>query len=153
MKIKNLLRAILLTACLTLANAPEALCLLPTVKLGDELVKLEVASTAKEVQQGLMWRTSLPETQGMVFLFKPQQEVAFWMFNCFISLDMLFIKDGKVLRICKNVPPCKSKDPSQCPTYPQEGRITVDQVIEVAAGFCDRHNVKEGDSIHLDLKP
>jgi len=128
-----------------------ALARMPEVKLGNEVVKLEVASTDKEVQRGLMYRTNLPETQGMVFLFNPPRPVAFWMYHCFITLDMLFIKDGKIAKISHNVPPCKSKISSECPTYPADGQIEVDQVIEVAGGYCERHGVKEGDSVSVDF--
>lgn len=133
------------------ASGLEALAKMPEVKLGNEVVKLEVASTDKEVQRGLMYRTNLPETQGMVFLFNPPRPVAFWMYHCFINLDMLFIKNGKIVKISKNVPPCKSKDSTECPTYPADGQVEVDQVIEVAGGYCERHGVKEGDSVAVDF--
>ncbi len=75
--------------------------MLPTVKLGDQEVKLEVASSSEEIEHGLMYRTSMPETQGMVFLFHPHRPVAFWMYHTLISLDMLFVRDGKIVKICK----------------------------------------------------
>ena len=129
----------------------EALAMMPTVKLGNEEVKLEVAQTDAEIQQGLMYRTALPETQGMVFLFNPPRPVAFWMYHCFINLDMVFIKDGKIIKISHDVPPCKSTDPNQCPRYPSEGEVEVSHVIELAGGFCERHGVKEGDSVTFNL--
>ena len=124
---------------------------MPTVKLGNEEVKLEVASTDQEIAQGLMYRTALPETQGMVFLFNPPRKVAFWMYHCFINLDMLFVKDGKIVKISHDVPPCKSTNPDECPRYPQEGEIEVSEVIEVSGGFAERHGVKEGDSVNFQF--
>ena len=129
----------------------EALAMLPTVKLGDQEVKLEVASSKEEIENGLMYRTSMPETQGMVFLFHPHRPVAFWMYHTLISLDMLFVRDGKIVKICKQVPPCKSEDPSKCPTYPAESTIDVSEVIEVNGGYCERHGVKEGDSVQFEF--
>jgi len=159
MKIKNFglsaktfsTMAVATLTTLTIYWPEEAWAMLPTVKLGDEEVKLEVAVSENEIEHGLMYRTSMPETQGMVFLFHPHRPVAFWMYHTLISLDMLFIRDGKIVKICKQVPPCKSEDKSKCPLYPAENTIDVSEVVEVNGGFCDRHGVKEGDSIQFDF--
>lgn len=155
MKFKKPLLALplIITALLTtLFLAPEAEAVLPTVKLGDTEVKLEVAASKEEIENGLMFRTSMPETQGMVFLFHPHRQVAFWMYHTLIPLDMLFIRDGKIIAICKQVPPCKSENTGECPTYPTTGLVDVSEVVEVNGGFCDRHGVKEGDSIQFDFQ-
>ncbi len=145
---------ILAVATFLLSAGNGALSMMPTVKLGSEMVKLEVAETRKEIEDGLMYRTAMPETQGMVFLFHPPTKVAFWMYHTLIPLDMIFIKDGKIKKICKDVPPCKNKDPkgSDCDVYPDRNLIDVSEVIEVNAGFCDRHGVKEGDEVKFDFK-
>lgn len=144
---------LLLTSLVLLFAVPGASAMLPTVKLGNEEVKLEVAKTDQEIQRGLMFRTAMPETQGMVFLFHPKREVSFWMYHTLIGLDMLFVKDGKIVKICHDVPPCKSENPKDCATYPSEGLVEVSEVIEVNAGFCERHGVKEGDSVQFDFAP
>jgi uncharacterized protein len=117
----------------------------------DNVVKLEVAATAKEIEHGLMYRTSLPEDQGMVFLFHPARAVNFWMYHTKIPLDMLFVKNGKIVKIFENVPPCTSEDPSQCPTYPQGPGLDVSEVIEVQGGYAKKHKVKEGDPVTFEL--
>jgi hypothetical protein len=124
---------------------------MPLVKIGTTVVKLEVAASDQEIERGLMYRTSLPEDQGMVFLFHPPRPVNFWMAHCFISLDMLFVKDGKVIKIFENVPPCHAKNERECPTYPAGPGIEVSEVVELAAGFAKRHNVKVGDPLSFDL--
>ena len=123
---------------------------MPVAKIGDNTVKLEVADTDAKIERGLMFRTSLDNDSGMVFLFTPPRKVKFWMFNCFIPLDMIFTKDGKVVKIEANVQPCKSKDPRQCPTYPEDA-VMVDKVVEVNAGYCKKHGIKEGDSIEFSF--
>ena len=120
---------------------------MPVAKIGNNTIKLEVAQTQDEIMRGLMYRTSLPEDTGMVFLFRPPRKVRFWMAHCFISLDMLFIKDGKIIKICENVPPCKEAREEDCPTYPSEEPIEVSEVVEVINGYAKRHNIKEGDAI------
>lgn len=124
---------------------------MPMAKIGDNVVKLEVAATEAEIQRGLMFRTSLADDAGMVFLFRPPRPVNFWMYNCLIHLDMLFVKDGKIIKIFENVPPCKSKDYHDCPTYPAGDGILVSEVIEVKGGYAKEHNVKEGDAVSFDL--
>jgi uncharacterized membrane protein (UPF0127 family) len=141
-----------LTCGLSSINAASVLAMNPTVQLGNETIKLEVAETPAEIEKGLMYRTSMPETQGMVFIFPPAQKVAFWMKNTLIPLDMIFIKNGKIEKICKDVPPCKAKNDRDCPVYPSKDLISVDEVIEVNAGYCDRHNAKEGDAVKIGFR-
>lgn len=123
----------------------------PIAELGKNTVKLEVAQTRAQIEHGLMERASMPEDHGMVFIFHPKRPVRFWMFNCLMSLDMLFIEDGKVVKISHNVPPCKSHNQSECPLYPDEGEVKASEVLEVNAGYCERHGIKEGDTIKFSL--
>jgi uncharacterized membrane protein (UPF0127 family) len=122
---------------------------MPIAQIGNNKVKLEVAASPSQIEHGLMYRTALPEDQGMVFLFRPQSPVKFWMAHCFIFLDMLMIKDGKIVKIFENVPPCKEADTSKCPTYPAMDQPSVDvtEVVEVIGGWSKRHSVKEGDPV------
>lgn len=123
----------------------------PLAEIAANKIKLEVAQTKEQIERGLMFRSSLPEDQGMVFLFHPARKTSFWMFNCKISLDMLFIRDGKIIKICSEVPPCKSLNPRDCPTYPADGDIEVSEVLELNSGYCQRHGIKEGDSVKFSL--
>lgn len=133
-------------------DAGRADAKMPMVRLGkDNIVKVEVATTEAEIQRGLMYRTSLAQDSGMIFLFRPHRPVKFWMFNCLISLDMLFVRDGKIIRICENVPPCKSKDPRECPTYPEDAEVDVSEVVEVCAGYAKAHGLKEGDPVSFEM--
>src|SRR6516225_7899828 len=118
---------------------------------GNHTVHLEVASTEAEIEHGLMYRTSLPEDCGMVFLFAPPLAVKFWMYHTLISLDMYFIHNGKIVRICQNVPPCRSENPMDCPTYPEGERCVVSEVLELNGGYTKRHGIKEGDSVVFEL--
>lgn len=125
---------------------------MPTAKISDKhVVKLEVAATDKEIEHGLMFRTSLPEDQGMVFLFHPPRPVNFWMYHTLIPLDMLFVKNGKIVKIFENVPPCKSENPRDCPTYPAAEGLEVSEVVELVGGYAKKNEVKEGDSISFDM--
>ena len=149
--VARVLMALALPAALLMSTG--AIAKMPTAQIGANKVKLEVASTPAQITRGLMYRQALPEDSGMVFIFHPVDAVKFWMAHCFISLDMLFINDGKIVKIFENVPPCHESDEKQCPTYPSpsEPAITVTEVLEVNGGYAKRHGIKEGDTVKFSL--
>jgi uncharacterized membrane protein (UPF0127 family) len=87
----------------------------------------------------------------MVFLFHPARAVNFWMYHTLIPLDMLFVKDDKIVKIFANVQPCPSKKSEDCPTYPAGPGLEASEVIELQAGYAAKHNVKEGDRVSFEL--
>lgn len=110
--------------------------------INNQVIQLEVARTPEQQAMGLMYRTSLPAEQGMLFSFGSPRPVSFWMKNTLIPLDMLFLRNGKIQGIEVNVPPCK-KDP--CPTYGPDK--LVDQVIELRGGRAAELGLKVGDQV------
>jgi uncharacterized protein len=118
------------------------LTLLATIN--QTTIKLAVAETPLQQQMGLMYRTSLPDDEGMLFKFEPARPVAFWMKQTLIPLDMLYIRSGVIREIQANVPPCKA-DP--CPTYPST--TTIDQVIEIRGGLAAKLGIQVGDRVTL----
>jgi uncharacterized membrane protein (UPF0127 family) len=112
------------------------------VKVGDQTIGLEVAKTEQQQATGLMYRKQLEDNRGMLFAFHPPRPVGFWMKNCLISLDMVFLRDGKVVAITHNAPPCQ-KEP--CPVYGPA--VNVDQVIELRGGRAKELGIKQGDRL------
>ena len=95
---------------------------------------------------GLMYRTSLPDDRGMLFEFKPARGVNFWMKNCKISLDMIFLRDGVVEAIgafCTSLY-CRSLSYLRADT-------AVDRVIELRGGRAAELGVKVGDRIEIEF--
>ncbi len=108
-------------------------------------VHVEIAETPDERAKGLMFRKSLGETDGMLFIFEERGRHAFWMKNTLISLDLFWLdRSGKVVSIAEAIPPCKTPE---CPTYPPTAEA--DYVLEVNAGFAKKHKVKVGDTLVL----
>ncbi len=100
----------------------------------------EFADTEYDRQLGLMFRKSMKETQGMLFIFPVEEMQSFWMRNTYISLDMIFIDaNKKIVTIHKNTKTLS--DQSYASTKPAK------YVLEVVGGFCDRHGIVEGDLV------
>lgn len=112
--------------------------------IGDRAIDLEVARTAQQQAIGLMYRTSLADNRGMLFAFESPQPMRFWMKNTLIPLDMIFLRDGKVVAIAQAVPSCKTKT---CPTYGTD--LPVNQVIELRGGRAKEIGLKVGDQVKI----
>jgi len=107
--------------------------------------RLELARTPEEQGQGLMFRESLPEKTGMLFLFGDKGVHRFWMKNTMIPLDMVWMDaDGKVLFVSADTPPCRT-DP--CPSYGPESPAA--SVLEVAAGRAAREKIVVGSILRF----
>lgn len=115
------------------------------VELGGEIIGLEVAQTRQQQALGLMARESLADDRGMLFPFDPPRPVSFWMKNVLISLDMVFLYDGDIVAIARDVPPCNA---NPCPTYGPEDQI-VSHVIELRGGRAQELNLQIGDSVQI----
>ena len=105
-------------------------------------IAVEVAVTDQERAQGLMFRESMPQAAGMVFLFDGLEIRPFWMKNCHFPLDMIYAtKDGTIVDVLKNVPPC-APDPAPCDNVTP--RAKSDTVLEVNTGVADAQGAIPG---------
>jgi uncharacterized membrane protein (UPF0127 family) len=101
---------------------------------------VEMATTPEQQTTGLMFRPSVPATGGMLFDWGSEREMAMWMKNTIVTLDMLFIKgDGTIRAIAENtVPQSLAPIPSHGP---------VRAVLELAAGTAERLDIRVGDKV------
>lgn len=107
---------------------------------GVHVFSVEVAVTDEERSRGLMFRKELPEGKGMLFNFKTDQDVAMWMRNTLISLDMIFIRsDGRILRIAENTEPLSER------IIPSGGPVRA--VLEVIGGTARKLGIAPGDRV------
>ena len=109
---------------------------------GNQLIKIdiEIADDEYQRQLGLMNRQSMEEMRGMLFIFSEERLQSFWMLNTLFSLDIIFIDSKKeIVTIHRNTKPLSEQSyPSSKPSQ---------YVLEVNSGFCERHNIKEGDKV------
>jgi uncharacterized membrane protein (UPF0127 family) len=117
-------------------------------QIGQEVIELEVASSADQQALGLMFRDSLADNRGMLFPFTEPRYPQFWMKNVLIPLDMIFLQDGMVQAVYLNVPGCLE---GPCPIYAPNK--LVDMVIELRGGRAKELGVKVGDRISWKFLP
>ena len=103
-------------------------------------IDIEIADNDQKTTQGLMYRKSMEENRGMLFIFPKADMHNFWMKNTIMSLDIIFISEKKeIINIHKNTIPYSEKHyPSLKPAL---------FVLEVNAGYSDKYGIKEGDII------
>jgi uncharacterized membrane protein (UPF0127 family) len=110
-------------------------------------LRLEVATTPAQQEQGLMYRTSLAPHTGMLFVFGSDGPVAFWMKNTLVPLDMLFVAaDGRVRTVSRNVAPAPPSMPDD--QIPRENG-TAKYVIELPAGEASRDGISPGVTLAI----
>ena len=101
---------------------------------------VEVARSFEQQQTGMMNRNSVAPDRGMIFPYDPPQQVAFWMKNTLIPLDLIFIAPGgKILRIEENAVPYSLDQ------IPSGG--LVEAVLEVGGGRSAELGLKAGDQV------
>lgn len=104
---------------------------------GTVTVRAEVAATELERNRGLMYRTSLKDGEGMLFVFDKDQKVAFWMKNTSLPLSIAYIgSDGVVYQILDLVPFSEEPRPSD---------RSIRYALEVPQGWFSRVGIKAGD--------
>ena len=107
---------------------------------GAVKLRVEIADTPAKQALGLMYRTSLAQDRGMLFVHKAPAELTMWMRNTYIPLDMIFIRaDGIVHRIEAMT------EPHSEAVIASKGPVTA--VLEVAGGVSRKLGLKPGDKV------
>lgn len=112
------------------------------VTVGSTEIEVEVVDTLPKQIKGLMFRKSLAEKSGMLFLFDTDGYHGIWMMNMSFPIDIIWIdSEHKIVNIVKNAQPCGIV----CSTYQPKEKARY--VLEVNAGFTDKYSIKIGDSV------
>jgi len=116
-----------------------------TLQIAGQPFTLELAVTRPARTRGLMFRKDLAPDTGMLFVFSNSQPRSFYMKNCLIDLDLIYLDpQGKIVSFTTMKMPVPGR-PLQ--TYPSTG--PAQYVIELSAGTAARLNLKSGQSIPL----
>lgn len=115
------------------------------LKINGTKIVIEIATSSQEKQKGLCCRDSLPENQGMLFVYEKPGNYRFWMKDTRIPLDMYWISsEKKIVHIEDNVQP-ESYKKSFGTDIPSQ------YVLETNAGFAKKHNIRVGDTVEFDI--
>ena len=117
------------------------------VELKGKQFAVEIADDDEERARGLMFRESMADDHGMLFVFDEDAPQSFWMKNTFIPLDILYF-DGERRFVSGQyrVPTCRYGG-ERCPNYPSEGDARY--VLELNAGSGAALDLRAGDPITL----
>ncbi len=118
------------------------------IKIGNIYLNIEIADTPELRSKGLGGRDSLPADSGMLFVFPKESKYQFWMRGMKFPLDFIFIRQGKVVDLLRNVqPPLDGQKDSTLPIYAPV--VPVDMMLEVNTGFIDTNGIRVGDQVFL----
>lgn len=159
-RLHALLVAMLLTGCATIIQGcDDQTTDTFSVKIGGEWFTLETAYTLEKRAKGLMHRESVPENGGMIFIFNDARERSFWMKNCLVDIDILYLdRANRILTAYRmKAQPPQGEDESELEyedrirrtgDYPSNGPSQI--VIELKAGKIAELGLRRGQKIDLD---
>lgn len=115
-----------------------------SVVIGGKTLDLSIAATEQSMAVGLSNRTSLPQDEGMLFMFTTPTTPAFWMKGMKFPIDIVWIKDTTIVSISASLP---VPDSTNYPTYSPKSEIN--RALEINSGWAAAHNVKAGDKVEF----
>ena len=118
----------------------QAMELVP-LRVGGIEIQVEIADDADERQRGLMYRESLEENQGMLFVYPEQRILGFWMRNTLIPLDIAYIdREGRIVDIQQMEPQTTETHDSAAPAM---------YALEMNQGWFEANGIRIGDLIEF----
>lgn len=117
----------------------------PTITIHSHAFSVEIADTSDERTKGLSGRTNLDENTGMLFVFEEPGHYSFWMKDTLIPLDIIFIKNNRIVTIYKNAQPQGNISDNQLQRY--SPREPVNYVLEINGGLSEKYGFEEEDVV------
>ncbi len=113
---------------------------------GDTIFS-DLADTEEKRVRGLMFRNTLNDDQGMLFVFEKEGLYSFWMKNMNFAIDIIWLdKFKRIVHLEREVPPCE-KEP--CPSYVTA--VPAKYVLELKAGSIEKRKLKLYDQLDFIL--
>jgi uncharacterized membrane protein (UPF0127 family) len=121
-----------------------------SVKIENQGIKVDIADNVTLQTKGLSGRSILNENEGMLFVFPDNKIRYFWMKDMLFPIDIIWItKEGKIVDIEKNAPKPEANTPDyKLPIYTSPEPVSY--VLEVNAGFSERHNIAANDIVQIN---
>jgi hypothetical protein len=113
-----------------------------SVSINGATVEVILADSQEKRQNGLTEYASIPQDQGMLFIYDSKSKLVFWSKNMKFSYDIIWITDQKVVGIEPKIPiPTNNQNSKYSP------KENVNMVLEVNAGWSAYHKIKVGDKV------
>jgi len=109
--------------------------------INQHIFKTKVLTEPKDIILGMMGKKFTKDFDALLFVMNTTRP-SFWMKNCIVSLDIIFIENNIITKIHYNCPPCKSVN-DNCQMYKGNGSL----IIEMPGGTCKKLNIKKGDNV------
>jgi uncharacterized membrane protein (UPF0127 family) len=116
------------------------------VEINGHAFRVEIADSADEHELGLSYRDSLEADRGMLFVFPDAVPLTFWMRGMHFPLDIVFIRDGVIVRIAEDVP----EPNGGIPEIVDSGE-PADMVLEINAGLSRAYGFEAGQAVSIDF--
>ena len=113
------------------------------IKIKDKKIKAEVADNLELRLKGLSGHKSFCSNCAMLFVFERADIYPFWMKEMNFPLDIVWIKDKKIIEIVESAPTPQTA--GQIMNYTPNA--PADLVLELNGGFCKKYNIKTGDEV------
>jgi len=108
-------------------------------------IRAEVMTHPTDMMRGMMFRDSLPEDRGMLFIHGSPGPYPYWMYQVQIPLDIIWMDmNRRIVEISANTPPCRKKA-TECPNYGGHEKALF--VLELAGGVAAKHNLRVGAAL------
>ncbi|HEY5752377.1 MAG TPA: DUF192 domain-containing protein [Chthoniobacterales bacterium] len=111
-----------------------------TLQIGSERVTVEIADTPSTMRIGLMYRLSMPENHGMVFVFPELRRASFWMHETKIPLDIAYLDHSGVIL---EIHPAKPMDETQIVSRSE----AIAYALEMNLGWFFTHKIPLGTQV------
>jgi uncharacterized membrane protein (UPF0127 family) len=137
--------AIFVTGCSSKSDAVDEFNTTRVTLPDGTVIRAEVMRRQEDMMRGMMFRDSLPEDRGMLFIHGSPGKYTYYMYQVKVPLDIIWLDSRKnVVEISENTPPCKT-NASQCPLYGGTKEALV--VLELAGGAAKKHGIRPGTRI------
>ena len=140
-------QALAILVILTPGARAAAPAVVPLTLPSGKVLQAEVMVKDEDRAMGLMFRASLAEDRGMLFLFETSDFHGIWMKNCKFPIDILWLdEDKKIVHVQEGAPPCV-KEP--CPVYSPLRRASY--VVELNSRQARREKAAVGETVSFSL--
>ncbi|HWQ99745.1 MAG TPA: DUF192 domain-containing protein [Candidatus Methylomirabilis sp.] len=132
----------IVTVGFTTAASPQPELPTREITVNDHRVTVEVADDEDEQERGLSFRSGMDRDRGMLFVYPNASRQRFWMYGMHFPLDIIFIRDGRVISIAAGVPAPMSGVPAVVISADY-----ADTVLELNAGVAKELGIVAGSDV------